>query len=243
MDYKDYQAGAQQKSFWFKGKEGLIETLLKKVPQKQNQKILNIGAGTGDDLAIIKKFGNIHAIDIDENAVKLIPDNLVAEKKVGDACNIPYPDNSFDVAVAFDVLEHIKDDQKMVDEIHRVLKPGGHFVFTVPAYNALYSDRDKYLNHHRRYNKKMVKKLFKPFEKQTLGSWFSILFQPAISFLMMPKFIKKRFSSDPSRPNFHNFPKLLDSLFHKVLKTENWLISKGMRFPFGLTVYGIYKKQ
>jgi len=49
-----------------------------------------------------------------------------------DVQNLTFPDQSFDVCTSLDVLEHVPDDDKAFSEIFRVLKPGGHFVFTVP---------------------------------------------------------------------------------------------------------------
>ncbi|MFH1831818.1 MAG: class I SAM-dependent methyltransferase [bacterium] len=243
MDYKDFQAGAIQESFWFKAKAQFIEVLLKKLNHTQNLKILDIGAGTGEDIASIKKFGQVHALDIDQKTLDLIPDYLVVEKKIGDACNLPYENQSFDLVVAFDVLEHIEQDQKVITEIHRVLKPNGHFAFTVPAYNTLYSNRDTILGHQRRYNKTHIQKLLKDFKKQTLGSWFFFLFLPAAFFLILPKKTQKKLTYDSGPSSFHQFPKILNDIFYTLLRCENWLISKRIKFPFGLTIYGIYKKE
>ncbi len=155
MDYKDYQNGATTDHFWFKAKGQIINLLLQKInkneipaevyperlakdlslgmTEKKDLNILNAGAGIGEDLTIIKQFGRIHAIDIEEKALELIPRELVYEKKICSICQLPYDNNYFDLAVAFDVLEHIENDQKAVAEIYRVLRPKGYFIFTVPA--------------------------------------------------------------------------------------------------------------
>ena len=137
MDIRDYQAGATGEFFWFKAKEQLIEVLLNKLNCEKRLKVLNVGAGTGDDLSVIKRFGEIHAVDIDPKALELIPKKLVVEKKACDICSMPYPDCFFDLVVAFDVLEHIETDTEAVNEIGRVLKPNGFFIFTVPAFNKI----------------------------------------------------------------------------------------------------------
>ncbi len=49
-----------------------------------------------------------------------------------DVQNLTFPDHSFDVCTSLDVLEHVPDDDSAFGEIYRVLKPGGHFIFTVP---------------------------------------------------------------------------------------------------------------
>jgi len=234
MDFKDFAAGANQDHFWFKAKTQLIEQLCQKAATQKSMKILSVGAGTGEDLACFKKMGSVYAIDIDQNALDLIPASLIAEKKQADACDIPYSDAFFDMVVAFDVIEHIQDDQKMVEEVHRLLKKGGSFVFTVPAFNFLFGGHDRALNHYRRYNKTMMKRLMTNFKKETLGYWFFWLFFPAV--------VKRLLSrNSPSAP-ISCFPKLVNRVFYTVLSSENKFISRGISFPFGLSLYGIYKK-
>lgn len=236
MDFRDTQVGANKEHFWFRGKRDFIDGLFTSVHADKQQKILDIGAGTGDDIMMLKQHGNIYALDIDEQALSLIDDALVVEKKLGSACAIPYQAGTFDVVVAFDVLEHVEDDSLMVDEIMRVLKSGGHFIFTVPAFNCLYSSHDRTLGHHRRYNKAMITQLLdKKMRKQTLGYWFCLLFAPAL----MQRFLTKKASSS----SIKQFPHVLNQLFYGAVKMENWCIKKGLRMPFGLSVYGVYRKK
>lgn len=235
MDYKDLQAGLDKELFWFKGKNNFIDILLSKNLNNKNLKILDIGSGTGDDLNIINKYGNTFVIDINQEALDLIPNNLIHEKKVGDITNISYPDNYFDLVLIFDVLEHIENDQKALEEIKRVLKPGAILMFTVPAFNFLYNKHDKYLGHFRRYSKKNLKNLINnDFEIITLSYWMNLLFIPA---LIQRKIL-----------NFFYFKKnlelksnLINKIFYKILSFENFCIKKGVKFPYGLTLYGVCK--
>ena len=177
MDYKDYIAGQTGDQFWFKSKKDLINILMNKIGRK-DLKILNIGAGTGIDLEILNRFGNIYIIDVNKKALDLIPSNLYSEKKVCDATALPYPNDFFEIVCSFDVFEHIKNDEKAVLEAYRVLKKGGLLLLMVPAFNFLYSAHDRALLHYRRYNKKKLYKLLKIFKYEYLSYWNSILFLP-----------------------------------------------------------------
>lgn len=230
MDFHDHQTGLGKDYFWFQGKREFIKILLEKLNLPQNCKILNVGAGTGEDLSVINKFGNVYAIDINQDALNLIPNELVKEKKIMDVCNMGYEDNSFDAVLAFDVLEHIENDQRAVQEIKRVLKKDtGVLVFTVPAFNFLFSAHDKNLGHFRRYNRKELKKLLNDFVFISRGYWIFMLFHSALAQrLFLPK-------SSARLPSFVN------KMFLKIVNFENFLISKKIKFPYGLTLYGVCK--
>lgn len=254
MDHRDLVAGASQDNFWFQGKLGLIKFLLSQnLPKdfaKKELKILNVGVGTGDDLALISQHGGVYAIDIDQEALELVSSSVVVEKKCANVCALPYEDGFFDVVVSFDVLEHVDDHVKGVQEIYRVLKPGGFFVLTVPAFNTLYSSHDKLLHHYRRYNKKSLAKILVPFENSKLGYWFFFLFFPAALLRILEKvdlscvvrLLGKigLFKKKDNQESWHKTK--LNWFFVQILRFENWLLQKGIRFPFGLTLYGICKK-
>lgn len=237
MDYEDYRRGVARDFFWFRAKEKLIGVLLNKLNCKKKLKILNVGAGTGNDLSVLRKFGKIYAVDTNKNALDLLPKDLVFEKLVCDACQMPYPDGFFDLVVAFDVLEHIKEDSMAVNEINRVLKPNGFFVFTVPAFNFLYSSHDRALNHFRRYNNAYIKKLLTGFSSIEQGYWMFFLFLP----VALQRLIRRR----DHKPKIHyvKLPKVINNLLYSFLSIENWLIAHNVTLPLGTTIYGIYKNQ
>ncbi len=237
MDIHDHLLGGSSDNFWFIGKRGLIDVLLRRVVLPPDAKILNIGVGTGDDLAVIKKYGSVYGLDIDPRALDLIPDGFLTEKVQGDVCAIPYPDNSFDCVVAFDVLEHIKDDVLAVHEIQRVLRPGGSFVATVPAFPFLFGKHDVVLHHFRRYRRKQFYTLLrKHFNTITLGYWMFFLFG-CIAFqrLVLEKL-------RPSAPSHQRLPRFINALFVKILAVENWLISKHIKLPIGSSLWAVCKK-
>ncbi len=248
MDYKGYEYGLKPEHFWIKSHINLKQELLSSINisdyknknskiDTKNFKILSIGAGTGGDLAVLKKFGSIYAFDIDQNVIDMISDDMVVEKQVADAQSIPYEDNKFDMVVAFEVLEHIQNDKKAVAEIKRVLKPGGYLVFSVPAFNTLFGPKDKAHFHMRRYNKKMIRNLLPDFKEHRIGYWMFTLFAPAV----MQRVWEKVFVSEEK---YHPYipAKPINKLFYGILQGENYLIRRGYNFPWGLTLYGIYQK-
>jgi SAM-dependent methyltransferase len=69
------------------------------------------------------------------------------------ALALPFSDEAFDVVGAFDVLEHCEPESQAMDELVRVLAPGGRLLMSVPAYQWAWSDHDVHAGHYRRYTK------------------------------------------------------------------------------------------
>lgn len=67
---------------------------------------------------------------------------------------LPFPDATFDVVTAFDVIEHCDPEADALDEVFRVLRPGGLFLMAVPAYQWAWTDFDVANGHHRRYTRR-----------------------------------------------------------------------------------------
>jgi ubiquinone/menaquinone biosynthesis C-methylase UbiE len=98
---------------------------------KPGGKALEIGVGIGCDTELLIRNGfEVSGIDLTDAAAeatkaRLKHHGLSADVKQGDAENLPFPDKNFDVVYSFGVLHHSPDTQKTLDEVHRVLKPGG----------------------------------------------------------------------------------------------------------------------
>lgn len=80
--------------------------------------------------------------------------------------------NSFDTVFALNVVEHIFDDNLAVANAYKLLKPGGNLIILVPAYQWLYNDFDKELEHYRRYTRKKLESLFQATSLSILHSQY-----------------------------------------------------------------------
>ena len=68
---------------------------------------------------------------------------------------------TFDTVFALNVVEHIKDDNKAIENCKKLLKNQGHLIILVPAYQSLFNNFDVELEHYRRYTQKSLKQLIK----------------------------------------------------------------------------------
>jgi SAM-dependent methyltransferase len=94
------------------------------------ERVLEIGCGTGSDLLQFAKHGAVAVgIDITPEHLRLARERVgqLAKVREAEATALPFPNESFDYVYSHGVLHHIEDPRRVVDEIFRVLKPGGRF--------------------------------------------------------------------------------------------------------------------
>ncbi|HUC57425.1 MAG TPA: methyltransferase domain-containing protein [Streptosporangiaceae bacterium] len=118
------------------------------LPIQPGERLLDLGCGAGRHaFEAARKGAKVVALDMDKSELSQvtaifaamaeageIPDNASATAVNGDATSLPFPDGSFDKVIAAEVLEHLPADQKAMNEIARVLRPGGVAAVTVPAW-------------------------------------------------------------------------------------------------------------
>jgi len=181
----DHMAQLDQRHWWYRGRRQVLAALIRRtVALPKRAKVLEIGCGTGHNLAMLAQFGAVDALELDEEA------RNIAEKRLGRrVMSSPLPeirevaDAAYDLIVAFDVIEHIEDDRAALASIASKLKPGGTLVLTVPAHAWLWSKHDTANHHKRRYSKRALKQLIErsPLKLGKIGYFNSLLFPLAVA--------------------------------------------------------------
>lgn len=122
----------------YRNRYQFIKRCLAALPaQEQGLQMLNLGAGEGDYDAMIASFGEqLISCDLNEADVAYAKayneGNDKITYQVEDGLNLSFPDNHFDVVVCIEVIEHVGQPERLLSEISRVLKPGGHLLMTFP---------------------------------------------------------------------------------------------------------------
>lgn len=230
-------------NFWFVSRNALLSEVLKKrVPDPLD--VLEIGCGTGFVLSALRRIyptARLSGSDIFTEGLGFAAQRVLSAKLFQmDATAIPFA-QEFDLVGAFDVLEHIDDDNLALQQIHGALKPGGSTILTVPQHPSMWSRMDEYAHHKRRYTRAELLEKMRAvgFEVDYVTSFVSLLL-PA----MWASRIQQRNAppvEDGVDPALRIHP-VLNKVFNGVMAVERALIRKGMTFPAGGSLLVIGRK-
>ncbi|MGZ2411838.1 SAM-dependent methyltransferase [Sphingomonas sp. F9_3S_D5_B_2] len=232
----EQMAELDQRHWWYRARRRVIAELIRrKAPPPPGARLLEIGCGTGHNLAMLGEFGEVDGLELDEQA------RGIAEKRLGrSVMSSPLPELSgvgesqYDLVGAFDVIEHIDDDQAAIASIAARLKPGGKFVMTVPAHQWMWSAHDVVNHHKRRYSKTALKRLLRasPLRLEAIGYFNSLLFPVAVAERMASK-ARGKDSADLSLPAAP-----LNSALERTFAAERHLIGR-VPLPPGLSLFAV----
>ena len=130
--------------WWYRARTQLLHAALGEFLGRP-ERLLDVGSADGPSVAWMKGDHQRVTIDVDPRGLQ------PGEGVCASALALPFPDATFDVVGAFDVLEHCEPEKQAIDELARVLAPGGRLLLSVPAYQWAWSDHDVRAGHHRRY--------------------------------------------------------------------------------------------
>jgi len=149
----DVEARAEAEHWWFRGRRQLFAAELRVIKVGIDARFLDLGTGTGSNLRMLRQGGyrNVIGVDLDPLAIRYCLTKGFTSLLLAEATRLPFAEGQFDVVLATDTVEHIEDDQKALQEIHRVLAPGGHVIISVPAFPSLWGLQDDVAQHKRRY--------------------------------------------------------------------------------------------
>jgi len=177
---------ATESSWWYRVRS---EIIIKKLKMRGFSGTLwDVGSGTGVVTAALAAAG-IPAIAIEPSiggAVIATQRGVVSIQGTLQGLNLP--DECLAGVGTFDVLEHVTNRQDFLNEVLRVLLPGGHFIATVPALQLLWSHADVEAGHYLRYSRRTLRKELEMhgFEVLSLGYFFALTVPPLLFIRALP---------------------------------------------------------
>jgi SAM-dependent methyltransferase len=210
-DQIENMAELEEEHWWYRERRHIIARAIEETPPSR---ALDIGAGAGGNTGVLQSAGWVAtALEYSDRGVELARERGL-DVVQGDARDIPFPDNHFGLVVAYDVLEHIEEDDQVVSEIARVVRPSGRVLIAVPADPRLWSPHDEAVGHVRRYTRKGLVALFddERFRIDDIRSW-NVLLRPVVA-------IRRKSVMDN---DLTPLPRIVNAGLSVVIKAERYL--------------------
>ena len=226
--------------WWFCSRRKIIDHLIKLhfTKKEKNIEILDFGAGSGTNINMLNKYGNVDVYEQDILSLTHLKNKFQDRPKIKIIEKLEKV-NFYDLIIAADVIEHIKDDKLTIDQLLSSLKKEGKILVTVPAYQFLFSNKDVSLHHFRRYTKSSLNKLFENNCKIIKSSYFNFfLFLPLSISILIMKFLNIKFIDKvEKKPNF-----FINKFLYFIFSSESTFL-KFIDFPFGISIFTFCKKK
>jgi SAM-dependent methyltransferase len=236
-------ASLEHGNFWFRARNKLILWTLGRW-QPTTRRHLEVGCGTGYVLAAVRHYfpqaritgSEIFSVGL-PHAARRVSDIELLQM---DARSIPYVDE-FDSIGAFDVIEHIQEDELVLQEMTSALRPGGVLLLTVPQHRWLWSAQDELAHHVRRYTAAELR-------GKVLQAGLRIEFETSFVSLLLPLMALSRWRQRERSATALascaelNPPKWIGWSLERVMDIERLLITAGIRFPVGGSRFIVARK-
>lgn len=204
-------AELEDEHWWYRERRHLLASELRGLRAGRG---LDVGAAGGGNTRVLRRRGwDAVALEYGQEGASLASGRGLDAVR-GDATALPLADGSLDLVVAFDVLEHLQDDDAAVREAFRVLRPGGHYLVAVPCDPRLWSAHDEAVGHLRRYTRPTLTALLVRggFALGPVRSW-NVLLRPVVA-------LRRRTSSGS---DLERLPPLVNQGLRAVISAERYL--------------------
>lgn len=226
-------AALESRNFWFRARNRLIVWALQRYAPGFGS-LLEVGCGTGyvlQGIAAAFPQARLVASEAETEGLRFAAQRIPgAEFLQLDARQMPF-DREFDAVGAFDVIEHIGEDETVLAEMRRALRPGGHLLLTVPQHPFLWSEYDVRAHHVRRYTAgELRQKLGRAgFTLVRMTSFVSVL----LPLMMLSRLTRRAAAADYDPLAELRIGRVANALLERALDAERLLIRAGLSLPCG----------
>jgi ubiquinone/menaquinone biosynthesis C-methylase UbiE len=229
--------------WWYQGMTTISRAVLQRwLHLRTNLRILDAGCGTGAAIqSLLSEYGRVAGLDLSMQALEFCRQRKVDSLTCGSVEGIPFASHSFDLVTSFDVLysRSVPDVYAALEEIKRVLSPGGHLLLRLPAYDWLRGRHDEAVHTARRFTVKGIKNLLH-------STGFTVIHSSYANTILFPFALGKRLA-EHARPKRSSASDLiirfglLNRFFHMLLSLEAPLVARTF-LPYGLSVVVMAQK-
>ncbi len=240
-------ADVARQSFWVRSRNRVFSELIVSYCKNSGfSSFFEMGCATGDFLYYLNSYAPWLRLSGSDNmpeavcaAQATLPDIQIFRL---DAKKLDL-ENALETIGAFDLLEHIAEDELVMSQTFQALRPGGLFFISVPQHKFMWSQLDEKIQHKRRYSRReLLEKLTSAgFHIEYVTSLVAILFPAmAVQRYIVDRTVVKRTDDDISP--YVSFNPILNAVFDKLMRFDEFLIRRRFRLPFGGTLVVVARK-
>ena len=231
----------EESHWWYVGRRKIIQTFVERICSSldnPNPRILDVGCGTGANLKMLGLYGQAEGVDISEQAVEFCKRRGLGTVKLGAIEDLPFEDQSFDIVTALDVIEHLDDDAAGLQEMRRVLRPGGTLLLFVPAFMFLWGVQDDVSHHRRRYRLPALRRLLEEggFEVEKATYANITFFMPVLLVRTFMRWLGIRAATE-----YGINIKKMNTPLSRIIAAERVFLTRGS-FPFGVSALCVARR-
>ena len=249
--YKQF-AEQEETHWWFRGRKRIFSHMIPRVladtacSNGESPRILDLGCGMGGMLDELEAHGDAFGLDIAQEALLHCTERGYSRVFKGHGNQLPIPDASLDLVTAFDTIEHIPQEMETLEECFRILRPGGHLIVSVPAYQWLYTHQDRMVHHQRRYTagdlrRKLRSLGFRVRRASYINFFLFPLILPVVLLIKLKQAIFKPSDDDYFSNASIKVPAWINSLLFFIFSSERHLIS-ALSIPAGHSLLAVAQK-
>lgn len=236
----------EDRHWWYRGRRRIVEEELARLQLPPQSRVLDAGCGSGRLLDELDDLGEVSGLDMNPDSVAIAQGRGHKDVRVGVVEDLPWEDATFDLVTSLDVVEHTADDRVTLRELRRVVRPDGHLLITVPAYQALWSSHDVFNRHYRRYDRRMIRAAAADvglrIERMTYFN--SLLLPPAAAVRLVQRIRHRRngAANGTHTSDVELTPQWLSPALELPLRAEAaWLRASSRTIPAGLSLLAVLR--
>jgi len=243
-------AQVEDRHFWFRSRNRLISSLVRKLTSRlrPGYLVLEVGCGTGNVLRALRQAcpdGKVVGLELWFDGLRFAQQRSAGPLVQGDVRHCPFG-KPFDLIGMFDVLEHIPQELETLTALRQALAPEGRLILTVPAHQYLWSYFDEAAHHCRRYSSQDIRERLTEagFEVEFLSQFMTFIF-PLVWLVRKISGRGKESGSEAARNltsrEFRVVP-VLNELLTGLLNLEASWLSRGHHLPIGTSLIVVARR-
>lgn len=231
----------EETQWWCRARRDVVRQLVHQIAPDRSSRILEVGCSGGVLLRqlVADGYENVQGADISESAIDVARARGLRKVATMDATRLAFPDNSFQILIASDVLEHIEHPAEALKDWRRVLAPNGKLIVFVPAFQALWSSHDEVNQHFRRYSARQLRVALERagFAVERLSYWNALLTIPGV-LLKVAERLSGHSARSGNSGGLVQPSDAMNNLLYRTIALENVLLNYA-DLPFGTSVFAV----